>query len=104
MMGAIKTKWPPGNEAAPPGKGGAEGKGYKIYRKQNNNKNPSETQGPRHIGEIANGLLLEAAETRFEKLAKRLSRCRGADIIDIKREMFALAALIHDLRDGRRAA
>jgi hypothetical protein len=103
MSGAIRTKWPPGNEAAPPGKGEAEGEGNKTSCKRNYNKYLPENQGPRHIGEIANGILLEAAETRFEKLAKRLSRRRGAEVIDIKREMVGLATLIDGLR-GRRAA
>jgi hypothetical protein len=104
MSGAIRTKWPPGNEAAPPGKGEAEGEGNKTSCKRNYNKYLPENQGPRHIGEIANGILLEAAEVRFEKLAKHLLHCRGPALIDIKRELFTLATLIDELRGDRRAA
>jgi hypothetical protein len=61
-------------------------------------------QGPRHIGELADTILLAAAEQRLERLAKRFPKLSPSARIDVRREAENLAALIRELRGDRRVA
>ncbi len=105
-MSALHGRWPPGKSEAPPLGGGASESGFRGQREtfqEDTNCNLS-FQGPRPIGEVADQLLLDAAEQRLERLAKRFPPLSGGARIDTTREAETLAALIRNLRGEGRAA